>query len=391
MNVRRMQLCVLAALAGTSMALAQTASIRGSATTVQLTSTPIAPKATLDNGVSVGGPALDEITSTLVVQDLGVLTITTSNASDSFTLFVGEQGPGTVVLNAVPGVPDGTTYFDVTSIVISTLGGNDAVEVFASGETFPTVSIDLGAGQNEVVAQYNATVGAIAPVAQLSVLGGTGADKVTATINSDALGFTSAFNFMLGEGFNNTFVQWTSQSPGEDTLNLRVRGGGTVDTLGVAIEGLLSNPVLNLDAALGGGSDAVAVDAKSITLGEITANLAMDLGAGNDNATFNFAEATTSILSGSILGAGGADTIEITLNRDLAGAFTVDSGAGNDLIKVVAGNVIFGAPRLLAQGGNDIVELSGTADPFATPFSDGGPGFDAFKGVPVFINFEQIN
>jgi hypothetical protein len=321
-------------------------------------------------------------------QSGGTLLINTPNTDDSFTVEVGPT-PGTLQIFGAPGIVDGAAFRGVTNIVIRTNGGFDKVNVKVESTVVPSLDINTGAGISEVDLDFK-VFPTVSASSTIRYVGGDDIDKVLIECDSAAQRLTTNWNIDARGGLNEGFAYVQSNDPSLTSVNtINIFGGADLDNWTVQA-GVKSNTLrMNVGGNLGAGMDNLNVLAKGniTTTATLVAN--MDLGLGMDKLGIDFAEVATTNFAGAFRAGGDADVLEAKFSGLLQGTGILDAGDGDDLTVVNADRVA-GSLRLLMGAGNDFTEFN--AGTFAgTPSSDGGLGFDAFKGIGRAVNYEQIN
>ncbi len=129
---------------------------------------------------------------------------------------------------------------------------------------------------------------------------------------------------------------------------LTVTGDGDNDT--IAILGTANPGELTIT-----GSDNTSVDGTvngSVTIGGVTSNLIVNLGAGDDNLTLNRVYIAGNI---QINTSDGADTVRLGTTAPVSPTqnLTIDTGAGNDQVFAEHSNVYVGARLEISCGSED--------------------------------------
>jgi Ca2+-binding RTX toxin-like protein len=185
---------------------------------------------------------------------------------------------------------------------------------------------------------------------------GDGHDLVFGLAGNDSITGGAGDDCLFGGEGDDTFFANLSEAEFDD-----LQGGSGVDTLQRTTTGGQGNLVLNQFLATN-GIERVNLDAGG-------SNRNIDGNANDNNLDFS----ATSLLSGSVFGQGGSDTITATNSATR----TYDGGAGNDVLNggILADNLIGGADNDTISGGvgNDSIKGGAGADSLI-----GGIGDDTF-------------
>lgn len=216
-------------------------------------------------------------------------------------------------------IMESAAVWNVTTLVIETLGGNDTVTIAsaANAHGITDIDIELGANNDELV-----VAGDFAVAGTVSVDGGSGNDTLTGLDAASTWTVDATSTYVSGAN--------TLEFDGLETLS----GGSDVDDF-----------VLNTDSTLAlqgnAGDDSFAfadgVSAGSVSGGADTDTL--DYSAYTTGVTVNLAAGTasnlTSFVTGieSILGGSGDDSLTGSVGDD-----TLNGGAGNDTLSGGLGN-----------------------------------------------------
>ncbi len=155
---------------------------------------------------------------------------------------------------------------------------------------------------------------------------------------------------------------------------LTITGDGDNDT--IAILGTANPGELTIT-----GSDNTSVDGTvngSVTIGGVTSNLIVNLGAGNDNLTLNRVYIAGNIQLDT---SDGADTVRLGTTAPVSPTqnLTIDTGAGNDQVFAEQGNVYVGGMHAITAGGdNDSVRIQGAS-------AVGGSDFNGSDGNDTIV------
>lgn len=268
----------------------------------------------------------------------------------------------------------GDVLFDTGVLILSEL--NDSLSL--NGETI-VVEADLGGGDDSV--SVDGTLG-------LTLTAGSGADTVTgsgASIDLDMGGGADVVSLIAGP-FPQTSASILGGS-GHDSLSASGFASAT-------LEGGIGNDTLSSTAPEGDFTAATLRGGEgddSITGTNLNGTLIIDAGTGNDTLT-------VSARVGTFEGGEGADTLNVEIVALSSGFFTVDGGAGDDIVNLTQSVPVSEAPRwvtILGGAGNDDINgsdidigLSGEMFEFRTGWGqDTLSGFDlgALNGDDMLI------
>jgi Ca2+-binding RTX toxin-like protein len=283
-----------------------------------------------------GGSGVDTLqrTTTGGQGDLVLNQFLATNGIERVNLDAGGQNTG-IDGNADDNVLDfsATTFFSARNV--ESAGGNDTITATNSA----TRTYDGNAG-NDVL-----NGGSVAD----NLIGGTGDDTISGGGGNDTIkGGADADSLNGGDG-DDTFLANLSEAE-FDIL----QGGSGIDTLQRTTDGGQGNLVLNQFLA-SNGIERVNLDAGG-------SNRNIDGNANDNNLDFS----ATTLLSGSVFGQGGNDTITATNSATR----TYDGGDGNDVLN--GGSV---ADNLIGRTGDDTISGGGGNDTIV-----GGTGLDSLTG-----------
>jgi Ca2+-binding RTX toxin-like protein len=283
-----------------------------------------------------GGSGVDTLqrTTTGGQGDLVLNQFLATNGIERVNLDAGGQNTG-IDGNADDNVLDfsATTFFSARNV--EGVGGNDTITATNSA----TRTYDGNAG-NDVL-----NGGSVAD----NLIGGTGDDTISGNGGNDTIkGGADADSLNGGDG-DDTFLANLSEAE-FDIL----QGGSGIDTLQRTTDGGQGNLVLNQFLA-SNGIERVNLDAGG-------SNRNIDGNANDNNLDFS----ATTLLSGSVFGQGGNDTITATNSATR----TYDGGDGNDVLN--GGSV---ADNLIGRTGDDTISGGGGNDTIV-----GGTGLDSLTG-----------
>lgn len=333
--------------------------------------------------------SLTAIATGQAVQAGGTLTITTPNTSDTFTVEVGPL-PGLVRIFTAPGIPDGRTFFGVNNLVIRTNGGDDKVFVKVESTVVPAMDIHTGAGASEVDVAIKVQPVASA-VSTIRVQGSDLDDKVVLNADSSAQSLRTNWTVLLGAGNNEGSSIVVSGPRSRESLHsLSVVGGAGVDRWESIHDMKATTLTGSYNVNLGGGDDEMILRGKGngSSRSEMTSNI--QLGAGFDKLDVELTDVLTTLATGQMQTGAQDDLLSAKFDGTLLGNLSLGTGDGNDVLFLIAG-LVNGSPRIHMGNGNDVTEFLAPSVFSGSPLSDGGAGFDQFKGIGQAINYEQFN
>lgn len=277
---------------------------------------------------------------TVAVNAAGDLVITGDNASNQIVIadFDGDGFADVMGLNgtAINGVVNGTEFtgaLPVTTpfVVINLQGGNDELTIddsndgatiFGAGVGGSDFRVDMGAGNDRIVAIDDGT--------------GVGINLNSGVIN-------------LGAG--NDVLDDNTVGADIDVLDLTINAGAGNDVVRLDTGALR---VDNLAINMGAGSDVVVLDGLFGSTGANVETLSLTFGAGADNLSINNVQADR---TGITLGAG-RDSVLIT-NSIFDLGFRLRGNGGRDEVGV-GGNQFNGSVEFRGGGGRDtLFDLGG--------------------------------
>ncbi|QYK48151.1 MAG: hypothetical protein KF838_15330 [Phycisphaeraceae bacterium] len=323
----------------------------------------------------------------------GAMTINTSAFATDQQMEI-EVGPvpGEVRLSGVIGAP-ATQYFGITSIDLTAGPRNDYVEFRIFTGDAPAITANTGAGNSDVKVIYNLGSSIMDASSSVSVTGGTGEDKVLFEVVSFARAFAANWVTNQGAGTNETVASIDSPEASQlMSVSLSSTGTGGKDTYDLSVKSNAASINVNASPNTGAGNDSaiIAID----TLGTGTLNLATlaSLGAGIDVFELtNVSRGGPANFSGSVNGGADADTIKFSSESNGRVLMTFNGALGNDTVDFFAKGSVTGRPRLLGAGGDDYLKLVVDGPRLATPFIDGGAGYDRAFGFGTIVNCEEVN
>ena len=324
-------------------------------------------------GMAVG-IAYDAVERLSIGLGSGADTFTIESTHDGETRLRGNGGSDTVNVHTISGdtTLDGGADDDTINAGLGTLNGLGAVLVVNGGQGTDTLNVDdsgdtaanTGALTGTTVTGLGMAVGiAYGAVETLNLDLGSGGD--TFTIESTHVGDT---NLRANGGSDTVNVHTTS---GDTTVD----GGADHDTINVGL-GTLNGLVAALAVSGGEGADTLNVDDTGDTApntGALTATTITGLGMG---AGIVYGAVETLVIS---LGSGSNHfAITSTMRRDaVAVSTTVNSGEGDDVVTVELAAATDGPLTVNLQGGNDVLDASGSSLGLTI---SGGEGRDVIAG-----------
>ena len=343
--------------------------------------------------LSLAALALAGVSLGQATQQGSTLNVLGSPGSDVLSIrFV--QLAGNVEVFGVPGTPDGTLFTGVTKLDLKTFAGTDIVDLQILTAIVPELLVDTGAGESQVGVLFNVP-STLAPVTSVaSITGGADKDTVLLDITSSAANVAMNWNVTAGDGQNETNVKYSSNVGGGSTLlNWRYAGGMGEDKVLLDIVSGADTVGLGALVNTGASNDEFLVKVSGDSQTVAALSVLGRLGTGGDTALVDVTNVGQTLVRGGIDAGEGADTIEYITSSSLRGSPVLFGAGGNDTLKfTVNGSLLAGSqPRIIAGDGNDDVSMLVWGSLLGSPFSDGGAGFDYFRGVGTRINFEEIN
>lgn len=319
----------------------------------------------------------------------GSLSIVTPNTDDEFTVEIGPVA-GRVQIFGAAGVPDGQVFLGVTSIAINTRGGYDKVLVRSEVANPPSLNIVTGLGDSELDLDF-----VIPPVASalstVRVSGGPTLDKVIVRLNSAAQTLTTNWAVDLGNGLNEGLVFVESPSASQAlNFNFNLVGGNGIDRWEAIALSQAARVNWSASGRFGAGNDELQLKGTGNGSSVAAFSGSVDMGLGDDFLNLDMSENASAALNGTWATGAGADTATVTTTGNLLGTGTLNTGDGNDKAIINAFRIT-GSPSVQMGAGDDLLEMLSNQIATGNPRSDGGLGFDQFKGLGTPINFEQFN
>lgn len=323
----------------------------------------------------------------------GAMTINTSAYATDQQIEI-EIGPvpGEVRLSGVLGAP-ATQYFGISSIDLTTGPRNDAVEFRIFTGDAPAITASTGAGNSDVKVLYELASSIMDASSSVTVTGGTGEDKVFFGVHSFARAFAANWVTNQGAGTNETFAAIDSPEASQ-LLSVSLASTGTSGIDKYELVAVSNAASINLSASptTGGGNDSAIVTVDTLGPGTVNVATLASLGAGVDLFELNnISRGGPANFSGSVNGGADSDTIKFSSEANGRVLMAFNGALGNDNIDFFAKGNVTGRPRLLGAGGDDYLKLVVDGPRLATPFIDGGAGFDIAFGFGTIINCEQVN
>lgn len=326
-------------------------------------------------------------------QQGSTLTILGSQGGDVLSIrFL--QVAGEVEVFGVPGTPEGTLFTGVTKLDLKTLAGTDIVDLQILSATVPELLVDTGVGESQVGVLFNVP-SSLALVSSVATITG-GPDKDTVLLDITTASANVALNWAVaaGDGPNETNVKYsTNVGGGSSLLNWRYTGGAQEDKVLLDIVSAADSIGVGALVNTGASNDEFLVKVSGDSNTVAALSVLGRLGAGGDTALVDVTNVGQTIVRGGIDAGEGNDTLEYITSSSLRGSPVLYGAGDNDTLKfTVNGSLLAGSqPRIIAGDGNDDVSMLVWGSLLGSPFSDGGAGFDYFRGVGTRINFEEIN
>jgi len=257
--------------------------------------------------------------------------------------------------SATANVFDDGQCYNITNCLV---GINNVVQI-GTTPGFPGPNYTDPAGKNSLI---------VGTVAANNINAGDGDDLVFGLAGNDSITGGAGDDCLFGGAGDDTFFANLSEAEFDD-----LQGGSGVDTLQRTTTGGQGNLVLNQFLATNG------IERVNLDAGGQNKNI-----DGNANANVLDFSATT-LLSGSVFGQGGNDTITATSSATR----TYDGGADNDVLNggSVADNLIGGTgdDTISGNGGNDTIKGGAGADSL-----NGGDGDDTFLANLSEAEFDTL-
>ncbi|MDD2357131.1 MAG: DUF4214 domain-containing protein [Thiovulaceae bacterium] len=309
--------------------------------------------------------------------------VTTVGGNDTLDLTV--IGSGTATIDAGAGNNDITVteHGAVANIAVTTLGGDDTINVRSLEYAQTSVTVNAGAGANTVNVATD-TPWSYANDVNITTLGGDDVINVgktnTLTIDAGNGDNTISAGDVMGAGMMPFSLVLpvdatiTTGTGNDDVTVGSVENGALVVALGEGVNSLSTGTVLDATVTAGNGANDVTID-------DLYYNAALNitLGDGGNNVTLNHADSGGSDIH--ITTGAGADTIDLTSfygyntndyeNGTVADQLNVSVGAGDDIVMIdslefsdhsAAGYTIDGGAGANTLVSNSFDNISGTAD-----------------------------
>lgn len=348
-------------------------------------------------GAAAGGPALAAPSGVLgrprpLVDAAGVLELVTSNGQQQIEVEVGPVA-GEVRVSGIAGVSGSTTFTGVTAIDLRTGRAQDFVEFRIFAAEIPAITVNTGAGDSDVKFIY-ATPFTLLPVSSdVTVIGGTGNDKVAFEVISEADDFTAVWAVNHGAGENEASASVLSEMATTSlSLDMTYNGGNGKDKLEFVTITSAAATELRYAGTMRGGEDSAIFSAEELEPGSMTQDFSITLGDGDDVAeAITVLRGGTGTLSGALAGGRGGDVLKMLFEGDGSTSLVLNGNGGNDELDSEYKGAVTGAPSLLGGSGNDKLKIVAEQPGLMVPFINGGPGFDEAIGFGRIVNVEQIN
>jgi Ca2+-binding RTX toxin-like protein len=257
--------------------------------------------------------------------------VDSSGYNDTNDTFFGGSGHDTLVMT---GGDDAIHISHLNSVeVINAGAGDDVVDLnYTDGSTYGDVTVDGGAGNDVIFANDGND----------TLIGGTGNDFLSGDAGNDVLrGGAGADTLIGGAGIDT--VDYSDSASGVSVYLGAGDGHGYGGAGGYGQGGDAQGDVYSgVENVVGSSHDDYVYGSAS--------GSTVSLGAGND--TFDNTENPSVVVSDSVDGGAGNDTIWTGLGND-----TLDGGAGNDV--------------LVGEVGNDVMNGGDGSDTFLFDFGDG--------------------
>lgn len=374
----------------------------------------------------------------------GTLNVFTGPGSADAKIVVGPT-PGFVQIFGVPAIGDGAVFNGVRAISLRTGGAEDKLQFDIDSPQSLDLLVDTGAGYAETMIQWRVPSTAPSAVGTLDVRSTTGQTKTYLNLESFAPDFRLGWNMLGGAGNKEVqamlMYKTGSQNVGNDfafnlgggthkvaitveneaaKYGLRMDSGNaaelaaivqspnrtqavTVDVTAAARSTLvdIQSAADALDVGLGGtyagAANSINYSVVQLRPAAVNARLGLRTGGGTDQIEMKFDGETSRLaLGGFVETGGGNDVVKIESNMRTSATATINVGAGNDIAEMFFKTPVFfplaGLPRMLGGDGNDEIRLvpeqgfSGQS-----PRIDCGPGSDSVRAVGVILNCETRN
>ena len=298
--------------------------------------------------------------------DDDTLTIRGDDAANAVTLTLDGAGGVAVVCDGAA-----QQQFDgIQEINLRTRGGDDTVNLLATGELTQKLELELNLGDGNDVADLK--FAAIASKLELEANLGGGNDTLSINLDQEIRSKGHVEMKVNGGGGNDTWNLSANEVRSKAKLQAAFEGGAGDDTL----QTFLGDPIdekahVQIFAEGGGGNDTLSVDATTFGTGA------------------NIAEGAK--LQVHLDGGAGTDTLNASHEGDVAGMLQLhlNGGGGNDTAGVIATANVIGKGKVQVQvngeGGNDnlTLNLAATGNTrHVTAAIDGGAGVDTCVATP---------
>ncbi|MBE9551105.1 MAG: hypothetical protein IMF13_03560, partial [Proteobacteria bacterium] len=164
-----------------------------------------------------------------------LLTVTGGPGPDAIKIQVGPV-PGLVVLEGVPGIPDGQIYNGVGNIALSTYAGADDIKMYIESALVDVV-MDTATDSDAVMIEMATPPNVANAVANFTFNTSTSDDSVDIKLESHASDFALNLNFDTGSGSDQVKVTLDQQVAGNVGINMNGTTGISCDTVDLVATG----------------------------------------------------------------------------------------------------------------------------------------------------------
>jgi hypothetical protein len=270
------------------------------------------------------------------------LTITGDNTANLVNVLDGGHGNVTASVRDANGRVTTRRVTGVTSIAINTGGGNDTVNyaLTAPLTTSESLGINLGNGNNQ--ANLNYSRGVTAPHLTVRVLGGTGDDRLSATLGP-VKNTTVDFRTNLGAGNDQIFERLTGALTGYARVYFQnVDGTGYDGTNFQAVSNIASTASLQVDSLGGTNPDTFHVNYSGQLNGRLTIHTTGGPKFSWIESDINIAYGSTGALDARLLGGLDSDLLILRVkdySHHLRYLSAVMDGGGGHNVGIATPNV----------------------------------------------------
>jgi hypothetical protein len=301
--------------------------------------------------------------------------------------------PGQVQISGVIGAST-TTFENVAEIIATTGPAQDFVEFRMLAATLPAPVFSFTAGNSDVKVIYEPPSNATVVTSNVSITGGVGNDKAAFEVLNGAPTFIASWEVLAGNGTNEAIA--VVQSPDASDLlaiALNMRSGSGQDKFDVSVTSNAAAVDISANPFIGSGNDSAIITTLALGTGNLNLQSFGSLGNGLDvYEVTNVSNGGVASFSGFVDGGDGTDTLKFTSEASGPMNLTLSGGAGADNLDWFAkGSAVTGSPKLLGGTGNDYLKLVVDGPFAATPFIDGGSGYDIAFGFGTIVNCEEVN